>query len=77
MVLPEQKPGREPRGEDVDREKNIELVQRSESPNTSDKPNITPATKPDNHGDVEVNELNARFVVFRFGEDLREGGAAS
>ena len=56
MVLPEQKPGREPRGEDVDREKNIELVQRSESPNTSDKPNITPATKPDNHGDVEVNE---------------------
>ena len=56
MVLPEQKPGREPRGEDVDPEKVIELVQRSESPKTSDKPNVTPATRPDDHGDVEVNE---------------------
>ena len=56
IEIPEQKTGREPRGEDVNPEKNIELVQRSESPVTSTKPNVTPATKPDSHGDVEVNE---------------------
>ena len=56
VEVPEQKIGREPRGEDVDPEKVIELVQRSESPVTSTKPNVTPATKPDTHGDVEVNE---------------------
>ena len=55
-ILPEQKTGVEPRGEDVDPEKVIELVQRSESPRISDKPNLTPATKPDPHGDVEVSE---------------------
>ena len=53
---PVQKTGREPRGEDVDPEKTIELVQRSESPVVSKKPNLTPATKPDDHGDVDVNE---------------------
>ena len=56
MELPEQKPGVEPRGEDVDPEKVIELVQRSESPTVSTRPNVTPATKPDSHGDVEVPE---------------------
>ena len=56
VEMPEQKPGREPKGEDVDPEKIIELVQRSESPNVSKKPNVTPATKPDTHGDVEVPE---------------------
>ncbi len=56
VEMPEQKPGREPKGEDVDPEKTIELVQRSESPNVSKKPNVTPATKPDTHGDVEVPE---------------------
>ena len=56
IELIEQKPGREPRGEDVDLEKNIELIQRSESPNKSTKPNTTPATKPDDHGDVAVDE---------------------
>ena len=56
MELPEQTPGREPRGEDVDPEKNIELIQRSTSPVTNKKPNVTPATKPDDHGDVDVNE---------------------
>ena len=53
---PEQKTGREPRGEDVDPEKTIELVQRSEAPEVSKKPNLTPAAKPDTHGDVEVPE---------------------
>lgn len=56
LEVPVQKTGIQPRGEDVDPEKNIELVQRSESPVTSTKPNVTPATKPDSHGDVEVNE---------------------
>lgn len=46
--------GKAPRGEDVDREKPIELVQRSESPNQSTAQNLTPETKPDNFGDVET-----------------------
>lgn len=46
--------GREPEAENVDTEKPVELVQRSESPHVSTKPNLTPATKPDPHGDVEV-----------------------
>lgn len=53
---PVQKIGREPRGEDVDPEKVIELVQRSESPVESDKPNLTPETKTDDFGDVDVPE---------------------
>ena len=48
--------GREPQGEDVDMEKDIELVQKSESPNESLAQNLTPATKPDNFGDVETPE---------------------
>lgn len=56
--IPEMKPvyGREPQGEDVDLEKEVELVQRSESPNVSNAQNLTPATKPDNFGDVETPE---------------------
>lgn len=46
--------GKAPRGEDVDREKPIELVQRSESPNQSTAQNLTPETKPDSFGDVET-----------------------
>ena len=48
--------GREPRGEDVDREKDVELVQKSESPNESLAQNLTPAAKPDDFGDVETPE---------------------
>lgn len=51
-----QKVGREPRGEDVDLQKPVELIQRSESPNVSQTPNLTPATKPDDFGDVDVPE---------------------
>ncbi len=54
----EQKTGRDPRGEDVNPDEKINLVQRSESPNVSRKPNTTPATKPDTHGDVEVPDPN-------------------
>ena len=56
LVQPEQKTGLEPKGEDVNPDERVELVQRSESPNKSTKPNLTPATKPDTHGDVEVTE---------------------
>lgn len=48
--------GREPQGEDVDLEKDVELVQKSESPNESLAENLTPATKPDNFGDIETPE---------------------
>ena len=48
--------GREPQGEDVDLEKDLELVQKSESPNESLAQNLTPATKPDDFGDAETPE---------------------
>ena len=48
------KRGNAPRGEDVDKDKRIELVQRSESPNQSTAQNLTPETKPDDFGDVET-----------------------
>jgi len=46
--------GTEPRAEEVDLSKPLELVQRSESPIESRTANTTPATAPDPHGDVEV-----------------------
>lgn len=53
-VRVEQRRGRQPRSEEVDTEKPIELVQRSESPNTATSRNLTPQTKPDNFGDVDT-----------------------
>ncbi len=49
-----QRVGRQPQAEDVDRTKPVELIQRSESPVKSDRPNKTAEAKPDDHGDVEV-----------------------
>ncbi|MCR5003820.1 MAG: hypothetical protein K5984_05555 [Bacteroidales bacterium] len=47
--------GSQPKAETIDRTKEIELVQKSESPyKTMAKANTTPATKPDNFGDVDV-----------------------
>ena len=46
--------GRQPQAEEVDRTKEVELVQKAESPHVNDRPNTTPATKQNNHGDVEV-----------------------
>ena len=46
--------GRQPQAEEVDVTKPVELVQKAESPYVNDRPNTTPATKPDPHGDVEV-----------------------
>ena len=48
------KVGRQPQAEETDPEKPVELVQKAESPHVSDRPNQTPATKENGHGDVEV-----------------------
>lgn len=42
------------RGEDVDPQEHVEIVQRSESPNESTAQNLTPETKQDSFGDVET-----------------------
>ena len=50
-----QRRGVTPRAEEVDRTKSVELVQRSNSPYKAvSKNNSTPATKPDDFGDVDV-----------------------
>ena len=50
-----QRHGRQPMADDPDRTKPIELVQKSESPIAANtKRNSTPATKPDDFGDVDV-----------------------
>lgn len=46
--------GREPQSTEVDREKPLELVQKSQSPVSVTKENLTPETKPDDFGDVEA-----------------------
>ena len=46
--------GRQPQAEETDLTKPVELVQKAESPYVNDRPNKTPATRPDTHGDVEV-----------------------
>ena len=48
--------GRQPQAEEVDVTKPVELVQKAESPYVNTRPNTTPATKPDPHGDVDVPE---------------------
>ena len=48
------KVGRQPQAEETDPEKPVELVQKAESPHVNDRPNKTPATKENGHGDVEV-----------------------
>jgi hypothetical protein len=55
MVKPEEaRTGRQPQAEEVDRTRPVELVRQAESPYAGERPNKTPATKPDPHGDVEV-----------------------
>lgn len=53
----EQRRGREPRSEDPDKDKPVELAQRSESPSTVSKQNLTTATKQDDFGDVDVDKI--------------------
>ena len=53
VPTPEKK-GREPKADEVDLSKPVELTQQSKSPFESTAQNLTPATAPDAFGDVEV-----------------------
>ena len=53
-ILTQQQRGREPLAEEIDRTRPVELAQRSESPFEADRENLTPETRPDPFGDVEV-----------------------
>ena len=48
------KVGRQPQAEEIDLEREVELVQKAESPHVNDRPNVTPKAQPDPHGDVET-----------------------
>lgn len=48
------KVGREPQAEEIDLTREVDLVQKAESPVVNDQPNVTPEARPDAHGDVEV-----------------------
>ena len=50
----EQRHGRQPRAEEIDRSEPVKLVQKSQSPNVSEAQNLTPETKPDTFGDVDT-----------------------
>lgn len=54
-IIDEDEPkGREPRSEEADKENPVDMVQKAEAPTEAKKPNTTPATKDNNHGDVPV-----------------------
>ncbi|MCR4823995.1 MAG: energy transducer TonB [Bacteroidales bacterium] len=53
-ILAQQLQGREPLADEIDPEKPVELAQKSESPTEADRENLTPETRPDPAGDVEV-----------------------
>ncbi len=55
-IVVERERGTQPRSENPDRSKPVELVQRSKSPVESNAQNLTPETKPDEFGDVPVQE---------------------
>lgn len=50
----QQRTGREPQADEIDREKPVDLVQKAESPYEGQRPNTTSPSKSDPHGDVEV-----------------------
>ena len=58
----ESRTGRQPQAEEVDPEREVELVQKAESPHVSDRPNVTPETQPDAHGDVDACGLWVRHA---------------
>ena len=49
-----QERGLRPRSEEVDKTRPVEIVQRSESPHTVARNNLTPETRPDDFGDVST-----------------------
>lgn len=56
LQQPKPKRGRQPQAENVDKTKPVELIQRSQSPTVAKRQNVTPATKPDDFGDIEAPE---------------------
>ena len=54
QVLVQHRNGTVPQAEDIDLTKPVELIQRSESPETVAKNNLTPETKQNDFGDVET-----------------------
>ena len=48
------KVGRQPQAEEIDLEREVELVQKAEAPTVNDRPNVTQQAQPDPHGDVET-----------------------
>ena len=46
--------GRQPQAQEIDLSREVDLVQKAESPVVNDVPNVTPPAQPDAHGDVEV-----------------------
>ena len=46
--------GQQPQAQEIDLEREVELVQKAESPHVNDRPNVTPKAQPDAHGDVET-----------------------
>lgn len=55
-----EKKGLEPKSENANPEEKLELVQKSEAPHVSKKANLTPETKVNKHGDVEVPTPKAK-----------------
>ncbi len=52
---PDQQPdGQEPQAETIDTDRPVELVQQSRSPFEGQRENLTPETRPDDFGDVDV-----------------------
>ena len=56
--------GSQPRAEEIDRTKPIELIQKSESPyKATSKTSETPATKPDDFGDVDTPAVEQKDAL--------------
>ena len=56
--------GAQPQAEEIDRTKPIELVQKSESPyKATSKTSETPATRPDDFGDVETSAVEQKDAL--------------
>ena len=54
IVEPQQYKGAEPMSDEIDLQNPVKLAQRSESPQESNAPSLTPETTPDDFGDVPV-----------------------
>lgn len=56
----EEEYGKEPQAEEVNKDEAVRLVQKSEAPKESEKPNLTPQTQSDPFGDVPVDDPPAK-----------------